>query len=122
MPRALLSTFSASTLPPQQFQLFQPIGGVNAIVSPATMRNFFSFIPLPFVARSVTTCSPGDLSEPVISPDLESSLSPEGRSVAENLSGRSPVAGIRYRNGAPGRTPKMDGPLIRGVAAGLGVR
>ena len=32
MPRALFSTFSASTLLPQQFQLFQPIGGVRAMV------------------------------------------------------------------------------------------
>jgi hypothetical protein len=39
----------------------------------------------------------------------------------ENVMGRSPVAGIEYKNGDPGRTPHKDGPLMRGVTGGGGV-
>src|SRR5437763_6216189 len=102
MPRALFRTFSAPTRLPQQFQLFQPIGGVSAISLPTTMRIFFSFAPLAFFARSVTITCPGFVNEPVISPVLESTVRPAGKSLTENSMGRSPVAGIRYRNGEPG--------------------
>src|ERR1043166_2157889 len=106
--RALRSTFSASTRLPQQFQLFQPIGGVRAIVSPTTIRNLFSLAPLVFSARRVTTCSPAFLNAPVIWPVVECNFNSFGKPLAENLMGRSAVAGIRYRNGEPGRTPKTD--------------
>ena len=36
------------------YQLFQPIGGVSASVSPTTSVNFFSHVPAELVARSVT--------------------------------------------------------------------
>ena len=47
-------TASSETAPAKQFQLFQPIGGVSAIWSPQTMRNFFSAAPSEFFARNVT--------------------------------------------------------------------
>ncbi len=110
-------TLSASTLDPQQFQLFQPRGEVRAIVSPTRMRKGFSAAPLEMAAFSTTRYSVFADSLPVIRPVLGSSRRPAGRSVAEKESGRSPVAGIRYRKGELGRRPKMEGPLIRGWAA-----
>jgi hypothetical protein len=109
-------TLSASTLDPQQFQLFQPRGEVRAIVSPTRMRKGFSAAPLELAAFSTTRYSVFAGSLPVIRPVLGSSRRPAGRSVAEKESGRSPVAGIRYRKGELGRRPKMEGPLIRVVS------
>src|SRR5712675_113769 len=95
IPRALLRTFSASTRLPQQFQLFQPMGGVREMVSPTTMQNFFSAPPAAFLARSVTVYSPGFFSAPEISPVLESICRPEGNEATSNSMGRSPDVGIR---------------------------
>src|ERR1017187_655074 len=120
MPRALLRTLAASTLLPQQFQLFQPIGGVRAMVSPTMSLNFFSAVPLAFVARNVPRCWPGSFNAPVISPVSAATCSPAGRPSTENSIGRSPVAGMRYRNGELGRTPKMEGLLMRGIGGVLG--
>src|SRR6266566_6950851 len=94
IPRALRRTLSASTRDPQQFQLFQPIGGVRAISSPTTIRNFFLSDPLPFLARKVTEYSPVFPKTPVICPLLESNCNPAGRRITENSIGRSPLAGI----------------------------
>src|ERR1039458_7969097 len=80
-------TRSAETAPAKQFQLFQPIGGVSAIWSPHTMRNFFSAVPSEFFARSVTTNSPFVFKAPVMRPVLESSFKPGGSSFAEKVIG-----------------------------------
>ena len=66
--------------------------------------------------------SPFVFSVPVIWPVFSSSFRPLGRFFAENVIGRSPVAGIVNRNGEPGRTPKTLAPLMRGVAGAAGVR
>src|ERR1017187_4951262 len=115
-------TLSADTAPAKQFQLFQPIGGVSAMVSPQTMRNFSSAAPSEFFARRVTLNSPGFFNLPVIWPVLAFSFKPRGRLSAENFMGRSPVAGIVNKNGEPGRTPKIFAPLMRGVSGAGGVR
>ena len=104
------------------YQLFQPMCGVRASVSPQTILNFRSACPRAFLARNVTTYSPRSLSEPVIWPVCGSTFNPAGRSSTANSIGRWPVAGMVNRNGCPGRTPKTLAPLIRGVAGGLGVR
>ena len=62
------------------------------------------------------------LERTVIRPVASSSVNPAGRFSAENCIGRSPVAGIRNRNGLPGRTPTTRAPLIRGSGFGFGVR
>src|SRR5438552_13831980 len=98
-------TFSASTSLAQQFQLFQPIGGVSAMVSPMTILSFLSSEPLSLLARSLTTKSPGESTVPVIRPVFVSSFSDGGNPDALNDIGRSPVAGTVNRNGRPGRWP-----------------
>ena len=50
---ALLMTLSWVTLSPQQFQLFQPMGGVRPILLPQRMVNFCSCSPLAFFALTV---------------------------------------------------------------------
>src|ERR1017187_6843537 len=134
--RALRKILSASTWLPQQFQLFQPMGGVRAMVSSTTILNSFSAEPRAFLARRVRRSSPGAGSDPVSSPVWESRWRPEGKAPPEvrgvcgggvkgwmeNCMGRSPVAGMRESKGEPGRTPKTAGPLMRGAAGGLGVR
>src|SRR5665213_1626240 len=122
MPRALCSTFSAVTWLPQQFQLFHPMAGVSEMLSPTTMRNFFSLLPKAFWARSTISYFPALVSVPVISPVAESTCRPAGSFLTENSMGLSPVAGMRYKKGEPGRTPKIDGPWMRGVGGGAGVR
>src|SRR5712671_6255699 len=112
---AALFTFSAETACAKQFQLFQPIGGVSAIWSPQTMRNFFSAAPRELLAFSVTMNSPFVFKAPVMRPVLGFSLKPLGRFFAEKAIGRSPVAGIVKRNGELSRTPKTFAPLMRGV-------
>ena len=86
------------------------------------MRNFFS-------RRSAGVLGPQD--------DLELALPGQfagdpaggrvnGQSLGQTrhgeLIGRSPVAGMVYRNGDPGRTPNTAGPLIRGSGGAGGVR
>src|SRR5450755_3542551 len=122
MASAALLTFSSETAPAKQFQLFQPIGGVSAIWSPQTMRNFFSAVPSEFFAPRVTMNSPLVFNLPVMWPVLASNFKPRGRFSAEKVIGRSPVAGIVNINGEPGRTPKTFAPLRRGVAGAGGVR
>ena len=53
----------------QMYQLFQPMCGVKASVSPQTILNFRSAWPQAFLARSVTVYSTATVrSEPVIWP------------------------------------------------------
>ena len=59
---------------------------------------------------------------PLICPVLASTFNPFGRFSTEKVIGRSPVAGMVYKNWEFGRTPKILAPLIRGVAEALGVR
>ena len=94
MARAELSTSSWLTASPQQFQLLQPIGGVSAMRSPTTMRNFFVDSPRAFFARSVTVCSPAVARLPVMRPVAASSVSPAGSPSTAKVIGRWPVAGI----------------------------
>src|SRR5688572_8230082 len=122
MALAAASVFFWSIWPPQQFQLFQPIGGVSAMVSPTLMRNGLSVVPREFFAERTTAWVPRSFNVPVIRPVAASSLSPAGKPFAAKLTGRWPVAGTVKRKGEPGRTPKIFGPLIRGSAGGLGVR
>ncbi len=99
-----------------------PNCGVSAIVSPTTSLNLLSALPLSFFACSVILYSPGLSDLPLRKPVLGSSFTPSGKPSAENCIGRSPVAATVNSTGWPGRTPKTLGPLMRGVAAGLGVR
>src|SRR6267378_1687681 len=94
IPRALRNTLSASTRDPQQFQLFHPIGGVSAISSPTTIRNFLLSDPLLFFAFNVVVYSPVLFNTPVICPFFESNCNPAGRCLAENSIGGSPLVGI----------------------------
>src|SRR5690349_16637878 len=104
------------------FQLFQPIGGVRAMVSPTTILKERFVSPRRFFAWSVSTYSPGFAMEPEILPVLESTAIPSGRFSAENVIGRLPVAGMVNKRGCSGRTPNTLGPLIFGAGPGLGVR
>ena len=88
--RIILSLISVYAM----YQLDQPMGGVRAIWSPTTMRNAFSAAPRAFFARSLTVYVPLMAIDPVIRPVFGSSMRPEGRPVAENSIGRSPVAGM----------------------------
>src|SRR4051812_38772350 len=119
---AAARTLSSLTAPAQQFQLFQPIGGVSAMRSPTAMRSGASAVPRALVARSVTLCSPRSASLPVMWPVCGSSERPSGSASAANFIGRSPVAAIMYISGCPGRTPKTLAPLIRGSGGDFGVR
>src|SRR4051812_49429923 len=92
MPRALRRTFSALTRPPQQFQLFQPMGGVRAIFSPTMILNFFWAEAREFFAWNVIENSPGSGRLPVIRPVFASMLRPLGKLSTENSMGRWPVA------------------------------
>src|ERR1035437_9113211 len=90
-------TRSAETAPAKQFQLFQPIGGVSAIWSPTTMRNFFSAVPDEFSARSVTMNSPFVFKAPVMRPVLESNFNPPGRFFAENVRSEEHTSELQSR-------------------------
>ena len=68
--------------------------GVSAIVSPTTMRNFFSADPSALFAWKVTWYSPFAWIEPVRLPLCGSSTRLSGRPLAEKWMGRSPVAGM----------------------------
>src|SRR5882724_3356681 len=109
-------TMSAETAPAKQFQLFQPIGGVNEMRSPHTKRRIFLACPLAFWAPSVTAKVPALVIVPVMSPVCASTVRPAGNPAAEKVMGLSPVAGIVKRTGEPGRTPKTLAPLMRGVS------
>ena len=78
----------------QQFQLFQPIGGVSAISSPTTIFRLRSQLPGAFAAFRCTVYSPGAVTRPVIRPVSGSSFSPWGSPSAEKVIGRTPVAAI----------------------------
>src|SRR6185312_3983786 len=98
------------------------MGGVSTIFSPTTILKARDVSPALFLAWSVTLYSPGLLSDPEILPDSRSILTPAGRWSAENLTGRSPVAGMVNSIGWFGRTPKTFGPLMRGAGPFFGVR
>ena len=51
---AAARTFSSETLPPNAFQLLQPIAGVSEIVSPTLMTSVFSSLPRAFSATMVS--------------------------------------------------------------------
>jgi len=59
---------------------------------------------------------------PVISPEAGSDVRPSGRPLTSYFTGLSPVAGIVNKNGDPGLTPNILGPLILGSGPGAGVR
>ena len=122
MARADASTCSCVTSRAQQFQEFQPIGGVSEMASPTTIFRSRSLLPSAFSAFSRTTYSPAFFTRPVMRPVRESSFSPLGKPSAEKVMGRAPVAATVKRNSDPGRTPKIRAPLMRGVSAGAGVR
>src|SRR6185312_10774870 len=122
MASAAALTCSAETAWAKQFQLFQPIGGVSAILSPTIILNFRFVFPSAFFARNVTVYSPFLSRRPEMRPDSASTRSPLGKSSTAKLIGRSPVAGIVNRNGEPGRTPKTSAPLILGERGAAGVR
>src|SRR5450759_1330812 len=87
------------------------------------MRNRLAALPFALAADSVTRYSPRFAGvAPLTIPVAASSFSSFGSLAAENRIGRSPVQGMRYRNGRPGRAPYTSGPLIFGCGAGLGVR
>ena len=97
------------------YQLFQPMCGVSARVSPTTIRNGRIAVPWRFVAVRVTACAPGVDTDPLMRPVVGSRRSPFGRPSAPKRIGRSPVAAIVKRKGDPGRTPKERAPLMRGA-------
>jgi hypothetical protein len=86
------------------------------------IRNFFSSLPTLLVACKFRVCDPSSLRIPVMRPEFVSSERDDGRPSAENIIGRSPVAGMSYRTGEPGRTPNTEGPLICGLAGAGGVK
>ena len=57
----------------------------------------------------------------VMIPVVSLSIKPAGQLSVLNSLGLTPVAGIRYKKGLPGRQPYTLGPLICGCKAGSGV-
>jgi len=101
------------------YQLFHPMCGVSASVSPQTILNLRS----PFQRVGGPQChhvGPGLLDWPWIWPCAHSPSAPSGDDPRKVI-GRSPVAGIVNRNGAR-MDAKMRAPLMRGVRGALGVR
>ena len=86
----------------QTYQLFQPMCGVRARVSPTTIRKGRFAVPWRLVAVRVTACVPGTATDPAIRPVAGSRRRPAGRPSAAKRIGRSPVAAIVKRNGDPG--------------------
>lgn len=114
---AAARTLASSTDAPQTFHEFQPSGGVNASASsPPMIVSVRVARPLLLVAVIETSLRPALAICPLMIPDFSSSVSPAGRPRAENVSGASPVAGTRNKNGRPGVPPVMRGGLMRGVA------
>ena len=62
----------------QTYQLFQPMCGVRARVSPQTIVNGRETVPRALAAVKVTPWTPGAASEPVIRPVAVSSIRPSG--------------------------------------------
>ena len=115
MPSAAARTFASSTLPPQTFHEFHPSGGVSASTSaPPTMAIWPDAFPRRFDTVTSTIVRPDSSIEPLMIPDAASSRSPRGRFRTLNVSGASPVAGMRNRNGRPGVVPTIRGELRRG--------
>jgi hypothetical protein len=104
------------------YQLFQPICGVSARLSPHTILNCLSEVPEEFVTFIVVIYSPWTLMTPEILPVPASHTRPSGRLSASYFIGLSPVAATVNKNGDPGLTPNILVPLIRGSGPGLGVR
>lgn len=122
MARAASRTFASSTENPQQFQLFQPMGGVRAICGPIFSNISRSAFPRAFSAVSSTLKSPSAGTRPVIRPVRGSSSSPSGSPCAPYAIGRLPLAMTGIRKGLPGRAPYTSGLLICGVSGLAGVR
>src|SRR5690349_19822758 len=121
MASAAARTFASLTSQPKQFQLFHPIGGVRAIVSPHTILSGRSVLPRALRTRRVTTWLPFSFRTPVRRPLWGSIWRPAGSLPAVKVIGRSPVAGTVKKKGEPGRTPTTRAPLMRGSGEALGV-
>ena len=105
-------TFSWLTLRAQQFQLFQPMGGVRPILSSPTQRvNCACALPLSLVADNTSGYSPGTAQLPLRTPLSGSSTTPSGRPSTAYFMGLSPEKARRKMTGEPGRTPNTIGPL-----------
>src|SRR5689334_9374980 len=79
-PSAAARTRASLTVVPQQFQEFQPSGGVSASACAApTITNGRDASPLAFLTWIVTAAAMGDFSDPVMMPAAGSSLRPAGR-------------------------------------------
>ncbi len=78
----------------QTYQLFQPMWGVRASVSPQTILNGREAVPRALAAVKVTRWVPGADREPVIRPVAVSSMRPSGSPSTPKVMGRSPVAGM----------------------------
>ena len=118
----LLITFSCVTLRPQQFQLFQPIGGVRPILLPHRTVNRCVCSPFAFLAFTVNVYEPTFSKEPLNAPLSGFSVRPLGRSSEENFMGFSPLTPKRKWIGEPGRTPYRGVVLNLGSAGAAGVR
>src|SRR5437868_10638115 len=92
-------SFSSLTLNPQQFQLFHPIGGVSASMSPHLMVNSRLAVPAAFVTTKFIFISPRSFRVPVITPFELFKLSPAGRFSTLYCFGFFPVAGILNKYG-----------------------
>ena len=95
------------------YQLFQPMCGVRASVSPQTILNLRFALPSWLAARNVTTYSPGFSIRPWIWPVWASTVRPFGRWSTANVIG--PVA--RRRNREQERMPRVDAEDARAVDA-----
>ena len=73
-------------------------------------------LPRALVTVISTSVRPARAIAPVMTPVFASSVRPAGRLRAANVSGASPVAGMRKMNGRPGVPPVMRGGLMRGAA------
>ena len=79
---------------PKVFQLFHPIGGVNASSSPILIIICCLSFPNRLVAVSVAVYSPASVTFPLMIPVSEFKDKPFGRSSAFHAIGRSPDVGI----------------------------
>ena len=95
------------------YQLFQPMCGVRASVSPQTILNLRFALPSWLAARKVTTYSPGFSIRPWIWPVWASTVRPFGQMVH----GKRHRAVARRRNREQERMPRMDAEDARPVDA-----
>ena len=79
---------------PQQFQLFHPIGGVSAIVSPMTILSGFSSVPRSFLAWSVTLNSPAVFDDAGYASGVGVDLQSIGKTI--RAEGQRPIARGRH--------------------------